>query len=57
MDRARFDGIKSLAEFDFRYNPNVPVKMIRDLATCGFVERAESVNICGPVGVGKSHFA
>jgi len=57
LNRARFDEAKSLAEFDFRYNPKLPVQMIRDLATCGFVERAESVLICGPVGVGKSHVA
>jgi len=57
VKKARFDEVKSLAEFDFRYNPKIPAEMIRDLATCGFVERAESVVICGPVGVGKSHVA
>jgi len=57
LNRAGFDEVKSLAEFDFRHNPKIPVQMIRDLASCGFVERAESVLICGPVGVGKSHVA
>ena len=57
LSRARFDEVRSLTEFDFRYNPKIPVEMIRDLAACGFVERAESVVICGPVGVGKSHVA
>lgn len=57
VKKARFEEVKSLAGFDFRYNPKIPAEVIRDLATCGFVERAESVVICGPVGVGKSYVA
>jgi DNA replication protein DnaC len=57
LKKAQFDEVRSLAEFDFRYNPKLPAELIRDLASCGFVERAESVVICGPVGVGKSHVA
>jgi len=57
LAKARFDDVRSLTEFDFRYNPKIPVEMIRDLATCGFIERAEGVVVCGPVGVGKSHVA
>lgn len=55
--RARFEELKTLADFDFRANPQVPAAMIRDLATLRFLERQESVLICGPVGVGKSHIA
>jgi len=55
--RARFEEVKTLADFDFRANPQAPVPMIRDLATLRFLERQESVLICGPVGVGKSHIA
>lgn len=55
--RARFEEPKTLAEFDFRYNPKVPAQTIFDLATCGFIERQESVILYGPVGVGKSHVA
>jgi len=50
-------GSRALRNSTSGTTPNVPVQMIRDLATCGFVERAESVIICGPVGVGKSHVA
>lgn len=55
--RARFEEIKTLSEFDFGYNPKIPAATIRDLATCGYLERKESVIISGPVGVGKSHIS
>ena len=57
LSRARFDEHKTLSQFDFGYNPKLPAALIRDLATCRFVEHHESVLICGPVGVGKSHIA
>jgi DNA replication protein DnaC len=57
VQQARFEETKVLADFDFRFNPNIPASLIHDLATCGFIERKESVIICGPVGVGKSHIS
>jgi len=48
--RAHFEEVKTLAEFDFSYNPKVPAATIRDLATCRFIERKESVLIYGPAG-------
>lgn len=57
INRAHFDEVKTLAEFDFSFNPKIPNAQIRDLATCRFVERKESVILCGPVGLGKSHIA
>ena len=44
---------KSLEGFDFNFNPKLPAQYIRELATCQFIERKESVILCGPVGVGK----
>jgi DNA replication protein DnaC len=55
--RARFEEEKSLEGFDFTFNPKLPVQYIRELATCQFIERKESVILCGPVGVGKTHLA
>lgn len=55
--RARFEEQKTLEEFDFEFNHEIPAKQIRDLATCRFIERKESVIICGAVGTGKSHIA
>ena len=57
LTRARFEESKTLADFDFSFNPKVPVQLINDLATCHFLPRNESVIMCGPVGVGKSHLA
>ena len=57
IGRARFDEERTLAEFDFSFNPKIPSAQIRDLATGGFIERRESVLLVGPVGVGKTHIA
>ncbi len=57
IGRARFDEAQTLADFDFSFNPTLPAAQIRDLATCGFIERKESVLLVGPVGVGKTHLA
>ncbi len=54
---AHFEQVAMLEDFDFSFNPKVPVAQIRDLATLGFVEAGESVILHGPVGVGKSHVA
>jgi DNA replication protein DnaC len=55
--RAHFEEEKSLEGFDFNFNPKLPAQYIRELATCQFLERKESVILCGPVGVGKTHLA
>jgi DNA replication protein DnaC len=55
--RARFEEEKNLEGFDFNFNPKLPAQYIRELATCQFIERKESVILCGPVGVGKTHLA
>jgi len=55
--RAHFEEEKSLEGFDFNFNPKLPAQYIRELATCQFIEHKESVIICGPVGVGKTHLA
>jgi DNA replication protein DnaC len=55
--KAHFEEEKTLEEFDFNFNPKLPAQYIRDLATCRFMERKESVILCGPVGVGKTHLA
>lgn len=55
--RARFEEEKNLEGFDFNFNPRLPAQHIRNLATCQFIERKESVILCGPVGVGKTHLA
>jgi DNA replication protein DnaC len=55
--RARFEEPTTLEGLDFSFNPKLPVALIRDLATCRFLEFGESVLLYGPVGVGKTHIA
>ena len=57
VQRARFDSVCTLAEFDFSYNPKIPAPQIRDLVRGGYITANQSIIICGPVGVGKSHVA
>lgn len=55
--RACFDSHRTLEDFDFQFNPEVPKARIIDLATCAFVERRENVLLVGRTGTGKSHIA
>jgi DNA replication protein DnaC len=55
--RAHFEEEKTLEGFDFNFNPKLPAQYIRELATCQFLEHKESIILCGPVGVGKTHLA
>lgn len=57
VGRARFEEAKTIADFDFAFNPKVPAAQLRDLAGCLFIERKESLLLVGPVGVGKTHLA
>lgn len=55
--RASFEHAKTLEDFDFTFNPQVPRARVVDLATCAFVERRHNVLLLGKTGVGKSHIA
>jgi len=54
---AKFPYIKTLESFDFSFQPSIEAKVIRELATCLFIERAENVVFLGPPGTGKTHLS
>lgn len=54
---AGFPALKALDTYDFAFATGAPRKQIQDLATLGFVERAENVILLGPSGTGKTHLA
>ena len=54
---ARFPFHKTLESFEFKYQPTIDAKVIRELATGRFIADADNVLLLGPPGVGKTHLA
>ena len=54
---ADFHRLKTLEEFDWRFNPSIPRKQIYDLATGQFIRQSVDLLLIGPPGVGKTHLA
>lgn len=44
---------KTLAEFDYTFQPSLEPRRIKDLASLGFVETRSNIALLGPPGVGK----
>lgn len=54
---AHFPVVKSLEEFDFKFQPSVDAKLVRELASGHYIAQAENALLFGPPGVGKTHLA
>jgi DNA replication protein DnaC len=54
---AHFPFHKTLADFDFSFQPSIDRKQIQELATLRFLAHGENVIFLGPPGVGKTHLA
>lgn len=54
---AHFPFHKTLADFDFGFQPSVDKKQIQQLASLRFLANGENVIFLGPPGVGKTHLA
>lgn len=57
MRSSRLPAVKTLADFDFSFQPSLKREQIDSLQTLGFLERRENVVLLGPPGVGKTHLA
>ncbi|MBR3384216.1 MAG: IS21-like element helper ATPase IstB, partial [Atopobiaceae bacterium] len=57
VQKANFPYVKTLADFDFSFQPSLSRPVVEDLATMGFLERGENVVLVGSPGVGKTHIA
>ena len=54
---ARLSTIKTLAGFDFSFQPSLDKNRIMALAELEFINRSEVVHFLGPPGTGKSHLS
>lgn len=57
MRASRLPAVKTLADFDFSFQPSIKREQIENLHELTFVERKENVVLLGPPGVGKTHLA
>lgn len=57
LRRASFEHAKTLEDFDFTFNQDIPRHKVIDLATCSFVSRRRNALLLGDTGTGKSHIA
>lgn len=57
LSRASFEEQKTLEGFNFAFNPKIKRSLLKNLATCLFIEKKEHILIYGPAGVGKTHLA
>ena len=54
---AHFPTVKTLDDFDFKFQPSVDQRLVRELATARFLAQAENLLIFGAPCVGKTHLA
>ncbi len=57
VNMAHFPFQKSLDCFDFKFQPALDPKLVKELATGRFIANADNVLLLGPPGVGKTHLA
>ncbi len=57
MRSSRLRAVKTLADFDFAFQPSVKREQVESLHELGFLDRAENVILLGPPGVGNTHLA
>ena len=53
--KARFPAIRTLEAFDFSFQAELPVALVKELGRLDFLSRAENICAVGPPGTGKTH--
>lgn len=54
---AHFPQARTLEDFDYRFQPSVDQRLVKELATGRFLAMSDNILIFGPPGVGKTHLA
>lgn len=54
---AKFPDLKLLADFDFKAQPALNEKQVKELAGLSFIDKKENIIFLGQPGVGKTHLA
>ncbi len=57
LKKSNLHPTKTMDNFDLHTNSKLPVSAIKELASCGFVDKGENIIIVGPSGAGKTHLA
>lgn len=57
LKQAGLPEVKTLEEFDWSFNPQIPKGLVLDLATTRFVREHSGLLLLGPSGTGKTHLA
>ena len=57
LQMARLSAVKTLAGFDFSFQPSLDRNRIMALAELQFIDRADAVHLIGPPGTGKTHLS
>ena len=54
---AHFPAVRELADFDFKAQPSIDERQVRELATSRWIAHGDAALLLGPPGVGKTHLA
>jgi DNA replication protein DnaC len=57
VQMAKLAAIKTLAGFDFAFQPSLDKNRVMALAQMQFIDRTEAVHLIGPPGTGKTHLS
>jgi DNA replication protein DnaC len=57
LAKSRLDQNMTLETFDFSFNVKIQESLIRELASCAFMEKKQNIFFLGGAGCGKTHLA